>query len=222
MLPCIQKGFIMPKKELLDPRKMPSQVRSRKTMTAIYDAAAYIFAETGYAEATTDQIAQKAGVSIGTLYNYFPGKEAILHGLWEKHMQEIKTLTQQVDQDIRKQGFVDRSIIPGLLYLILELVSHERIQNRLFISQVGLPDTFIQKRMELRLYMESAMEAIFRDFVNVRIKNSKVGVHILWATVMAVIHDYILSDSEEIKPEELIDELGDMMGRYVFTDDTGR
>ena len=206
-------------KEMLDVRKMPSQERSRKTMAAIYEAAANIFASSGYAEATTDQIAQRAGVSIGTLYNYFPSKESILYGLWEKHVQEIKTIVQHVDQDIRKQGFVDRKIIPILLHLVLELISYERLQNRLFVSPIGLPEGILQKRRELGLYIEAAMEAIFRDFANVRIRNPKIGVHILLATVQAVIHDYVLSNSEEIKPEALIDELGDMMDRYVFTDD---
>ena len=206
-------------KEMLDVRKMPSQERSRKTMAAIYEAATNIFASSGYAEATTDQIAQRAGVSIGTLYNYFPSKESILYGLWEKHVQEIKTIVQHVDQDIRKQGFVDRNIIPILLHLVLELISYERLQNRLFVSPIGLPEGILQKRRELGLYIESAMEAVFRDFANVRIRNPKIGVHILWATVQAVIHDYILSNSEEIKPEELIDELGDMLARYVFADD---
>jgi AcrR family transcriptional regulator len=207
-------------KEMLDLRKMPSQERSRKTMAAIYEAAANIFASSGYAETTTDQIAQRAGVSIGTLYNYFSSKESILYGLWEKHVQEIKAIVQQVDQDIRKQGFVDRNIIPILLHLVLELISYERLQNRLFVSPIGLPEGILQKRRELGLYIESAMESIFRDFANVRIRNPKIGVHILLATVQAVIHDYVLSNSEEIKPEALIDELGDMMGRYVFTDET--
>lgn len=209
----------MPGKEMLDLRKMPSQERSRKTMAAIYEAAADIFANTGYVETTTDQIAEKAGVSIGTLYNYFSGKEAILNGLWERYANEIKAIVQKTDQDIRQQGFFDRSTIPILLRIALELVSYEKVQNRLFISQIGLPDTIIQKRRELGLYMESTMEAVFRNFSNVRVRNPQIGVHIIWATVQAVFHDYILSVSNEIKPEELIDELSDMMGRYIFADD---
>jgi AcrR family transcriptional regulator len=219
MLSRSQKGPVMPKKELLEPRKMPSQERSRKTMAAVYESAAHIFVNVGYAEATTDQIAEKAGVSIGTLYNYFSGKEAILNGLWEQHMNEIKAAVQEVDQNIRRQSFIDRNIVPVLLNLVLEIVSYERLGNRLFVSPVGLPEAFLQKRRELGIYIESAMEAVFRDFANVRIRNPKIGVHILWATVQAVIHDYILSNSEEIKPEELIDELGDMLARYVFADD---
>jgi AcrR family transcriptional regulator len=209
----------MSEKELLEPRTMPSQERSRKTMAAIYEAAAHIFAGIGYAEATTDQIAERAGVSIGTLYHYFPGKEAILYGLWERHRDEITTITQQVDQDIRRQGFVDRGIVPVLMHLVLELVSYENVQNRLFVSPIGLPETILQKRRELGLYIESAMESIFRDFADVRIRDPKIGVHIIWATVQAVVHDYILLDSNEIKPEDLVAELSDMLSRYIFADD---
>ena len=209
----------MSEKELLEPRKVPSQERSRKTMATIYEAAAHIFAEIGYAEATTDQIAERAGVSIGTLYHYFPGKEAVLYGLWEKHEHEIKTIVQQVERDIRRQGFVDRGIVPILMHLVLELVSYENVQNRLFVSPIGLPDTIHQKRRELGLYIESAMEAVLRDVANVRIWNPKIGVHIIWATVQAVVHDYVLLPSDEIKKEDLISELSDMLSRYVFTDD---
>jgi AcrR family transcriptional regulator len=209
----------MPGRELLEPRKIPSQERARKTMAAIYESAAHVFVSIGYTEATTDQIAERAGVSIGTLYNYFSSKEAILYGLWEQHMREIKTITQKVDQDIRRQGFIDRSVIPVLLNIVMDLVGYDRLPNRLFISQIGLPETIIQKRRELGLYIESTMEAIFHDFANVRIRNPKIGVHIIWATVQAVVHDYILSVSDEIKSEALIDELADMMSRYVFIDD---
>ena len=203
---------------MLEPRKIPSQERSRKTMAAIYEAATDIFVNTGYAEATTDQIAEKAGVSIGTLYNYFPGKEAILYGLWEKYMQEIKAITQQTEQNIRKKSFFDRTTVPILLNIALELVSYENVQNRLFVSPIGLPEAILQKRRELGLYMESTMEAVFHDFTNVRVKNPKIGVHIIWATVQAVFHDYILSVSDEIKPEDLITELSDMLSRYIFDD----
>jgi AcrR family transcriptional regulator len=207
------------KDNVLSPRKVPSQERSRKTMAAICKVAANVFSNVGYAETTTEEIAAKAGVSIGTLYHYFSGKEAILYALWEQHEIEIKSLVQQIDQDIRRQGFVNRGIVPILLHLVLELVSHERERNRLFISQIGLPETIIQKRRNLGLYIESAMESIFRDFANVRIRNPRVGLHIIWATVQAVIHDYILSASDHIKPEELIDEFSDMMSRYVFADE---
>lgn len=213
---------MMPGKDVQEPRKLPSQERSRKTMAEIYRAAAHIFSSTGYAEATTEQIAAQAGVSIGTLYHYFSGKEAILNGLWEQHVNEIKTIVEQIDKDVRRQGFVNRHIIPILLHMVLEIISYERVRNRLFISPVGLPEDILQKRRELSLHIESSIEAVFRDFVNVRIRNPKVGVHIIWATVQAVVHDFLLSNTGEIKTEMLVAELSDMMSRYVFADDGER
>jgi len=209
----------MSKTAMLEPRKIPSQKRSRETVAAIYEAAIHVFTEIGFAEATTEQIAEKAGVSIGTLYNYFINKEAILHGLWETYEKDIRVVTQTTDKLIRDQGCFDRRTLPILMNIALDLVSHEKLQNRIFISQIGLPETIIQKRRALGIYMESVMEAVLRDFSNVRIKNPKIGVHIIWTTTQAVFHDYILSVSDEIKPEEFVAELGDMMGRYIFVDD---
>ena len=62
---------------MYSPRKRPRQARAVATVTAILDAAARILTEHGYAAASTNRIAERAGVSIGSLYEYFPGKEAI-------------------------------------------------------------------------------------------------------------------------------------------------
>ena len=59
------------------PRKRPRQARAIATVTAILDAAARILTEENYAAASANRIAERAGVSIGSLYEYFPGKEAV-------------------------------------------------------------------------------------------------------------------------------------------------
>lgn len=71
------------------PRKSPSQVRSQETVEAVLDAAAHTFSEHGFAAATTNSIAEKAGVSIGSLYQYFPNKLAILEALRERHVKRL-------------------------------------------------------------------------------------------------------------------------------------
>jgi AcrR family transcriptional regulator len=65
----------------LQPRKVPRQGRSRTTVTAILDACACRLVRGGYAGLTTNHIAERAGVSIGTLYEYFPNREAIVAAL---------------------------------------------------------------------------------------------------------------------------------------------
>lgn len=67
------------------PRKLPQQARSRATVDRIVTAAAHIFAEEGYG-ATTDRIAQAAQVSVGSLYQYFPNKDALVLELATRHL----------------------------------------------------------------------------------------------------------------------------------------
>ena len=65
----------------IEPRKRPSQARSAATVDAILDAAARILGSEGLVGLNTNAVAQVAGVSVGSLYQYFPGKEAILSEL---------------------------------------------------------------------------------------------------------------------------------------------
>ncbi len=71
----------------LKPRRTPVQGRSRETVDAVLDAAAQVFERYGYAAGTTNRIAERAGVSVGSLYQYFPNKDAILVALTERHLE---------------------------------------------------------------------------------------------------------------------------------------
>jgi AcrR family transcriptional regulator len=68
----------------LNPRKRPVQLRSTETVRIILEAAARILEERGFAGYTTNAVAELAGVSVGTLYQYFPGKEALTVALIER------------------------------------------------------------------------------------------------------------------------------------------
>ena len=70
-------------------RKLPTQERAQRTIETIFDATAQIVDESGEASLTTNKIAQKAGFSIGTLYQYFPTKEAILLALIHRGRRQV-------------------------------------------------------------------------------------------------------------------------------------
>jgi len=75
------------------PRTIPTQERSRETVDALLDATEEVARRVGFDEATTKEIAQRAGVSAGTLYRYFPSKEALLAAVvnrqWEAGLREF-------------------------------------------------------------------------------------------------------------------------------------
>ena len=76
----------------LKPRRKPTQERSRETVEAILEAAAQVFERHGYAAGTTNRIAERAGVSIGSLYQYFPNKDAIVVELMRRHLDELEEI----------------------------------------------------------------------------------------------------------------------------------
>lgn len=80
------------------PRKRPVQKRSRATVEAILGAATRILEEQGLTGFNTNAVAERAGVSIGSLYQYFPGKDAILVALMEQGMMMFsENLSQAID-----------------------------------------------------------------------------------------------------------------------------
>lgn len=73
----------------LEPRKSPRQTRSAVTVDAIFEAAIQVLLSDGPARLTTTRVARRAGVSVGTLYQYFPNKRALLFATLERHLAMI-------------------------------------------------------------------------------------------------------------------------------------
>jgi AcrR family transcriptional regulator len=101
----------MARKPATNPRKSASQERSRLTVEALLEATARVLMKEGYDRASTNKIAAVAGVSIGSLYQYFPTKEALVAAVIDRHMQEmmqtvrdalVKVATRPVDVAARE------------------------------------------------------------------------------------------------------------------------
>lgn len=79
---------------VVDARKMPRQARSRALVEAILDATARILVEDGFTRTTTNRVAERAGVSIGSLYQYFPSREALVAAVARRHSEQLKTMLE--------------------------------------------------------------------------------------------------------------------------------
>jgi AcrR family transcriptional regulator len=78
-----------PVPQSLKPRKSPIQARSGATVEAVHEAAIQVLLADGLAKFTTTRVADRAGVSVGTLYQYFPNKQALLFAILSRHFEEI-------------------------------------------------------------------------------------------------------------------------------------
>lgn len=85
---------------ILEPRKSPVQARSTVSVDAILDATIQILLSLGKERLTTTRVALRAGVSVGTLYQYFPNKSALLQAALKRHLNEI---TEAVERVCREQ-----------------------------------------------------------------------------------------------------------------------
>src|ERR1700732_128934 len=85
----------MAQKLQTSPRKSASQERSRATVDALLEATTRVLIKEGYDRASTNRIAEVAGVSIGSLYQYFPSKEALVAAVIDRHTQNISEVTRE-------------------------------------------------------------------------------------------------------------------------------
>ena len=91
----------MPPRAHTLPRKNATQARSKATVDAILEATARILVKEGYDHASTNKVAEAAGVSIGSLYQYFPSKEELVAALIERHMDEMTCVVAEAAVRLR-------------------------------------------------------------------------------------------------------------------------
>lgn len=184
----------------LEPRKRPSQSRSRDTVAAILDAAAQVFAKSGYAAATTNHIARRAGVSIGSLYEYFPGKDALLVALTERHVDEAeRELTVEL-RALAGSALPLERVVERLVRAMVDLHARDPGLHRVLFEQAPLP-------AHLRARIAGLEEAMARAVAQLLVRHgiaaadattaARMGVQVMESlTHRLVLHEVVESGRE--------------------------
>jgi AcrR family transcriptional regulator len=119
-------------------RRQPKQARSQQRVDHLLNVAALVFEEVGYAAATTNAIAARAGVPIGSLYQFFPNKEAVMDALVERYLDELQQVVFVLEKNLPITILLDRIIDQlarfheshaGFRVLFLEVNVEHRIQS---------------------------------------------------------------------------------------------
>lgn len=114
----------------LKPRKSPAQARSRATCEAIVEAAARIVAERGLAGFNTNAVAERAGVSIGSLYQYFPNKDALMVALIARQQEQQAARLEAAAEAIA------RAPIAEIIRILVRAAMHHHREDALFASAI--------------------------------------------------------------------------------------
>ena len=88
---------------VLEPRKSPVQARSAASVDAILEATIQVLLSAGKERLTTTRVAARAGVSVGTLYQYFPNKSALLQAALKRHLDEVIEAVERVCREQKGQ-----------------------------------------------------------------------------------------------------------------------
>jgi AcrR family transcriptional regulator len=171
------------------PRKSPSQERSRRTVNRILDAATRIFHEQGYTDATTNDIADEADVSVGSLYQYFPNKDALLVALTQRHIATTTTDLTNLLLDLPR----DSDIETTFRIVVDFLVSQHDLDDLHLLVMHQAPRTH-----DINLALEHAkshlVELTSQILSNEITDSRKQGLvaRMVVATIDAAVHDVIL------------------------------
>ncbi len=192
-------------------RKAARQRRSKETVDAILEAAAHILAARGFEGATTNAVAERAGVSIGSLYQYFPNKAALVRALNEQHTHEILEGLRARLREVRGAPLpeVVRAMVGGM-------VEAHRVNPRLHRVLVAEEDR-VNARTETRR-VEAEVAALLKAFLDerqdLRPLDTELGAFILVQTVEAITHGAVL-DRPEVLGEALVEETCRLLLGYL-------
>ena len=163
-----------------EPRKTPVQARSTVTVEAISEATIQVLLSEGAGRLTTTRVAQRAGVSVGTLYQYYPNKQSLLFAVLENHLDGViatveeacarachKPLAEMVKATV--EAFVDAKMERADISVALYLVAVE----------IGGPA--LVKRMNQR--SRKALEAMLQTASDIKAPPDKLCIEIMLAAM---------------------------------------
>ncbi|MFE4857619.1 TetR/AcrR family transcriptional regulator [Streptomyces sp. NPDC056670] len=196
----------------LQPRKQPRQVRAELTRQRILDAAARVFAEHGYAAGTTNRIAERARVSIGSLYQYYPNKDAILVELLTRHLDAgMAALSRHQDEPSPKsiEGVMRRQVRSAI-----ENHRDDPQLLRVMFEQGPRAPELLARVAQHELRHIAHTRRLLRGHPEVRVADLDVAARLVVSTVEMVVHR-MMAGPGRIDIAHLEDELVTMLTRYL-------
>lgn len=194
-------------------RKQPKQQRSQKMVEALIDATGRAIVEQGLAHASTNHIAALAGVSIGSLYQYFDGRDALLEALLDRMSRDLTGLI-----DVRIGPLLDadvRTTVHGLLSSVFAFMQQdeglylELARNWHLLHSMRVVDLLERHMFEIcRLYL-------LRHLDQFRLGNPHAVLFVIINSTLMTMIRYLSQPNSHLRKDEIIDSLSDMLAAYM-------
>lgn len=194
----------------ITPRKTPAQERSRLTVDAIIQAATYILIKVGWDGLTTNAIAERAGVNIGSLYQFFPNKEAVIAELQRRHAAATRS-------DLRKalETLSDQPSLREVLTRIIEmLVNEHRVAPAVHKAiEEELPRT-VRFQPEGREQLQEQILEFLKPFMK-NVPDPDLAIYLISVAAESIIHNVTADRPEFFEHPSLVSELVTLLENYL-------
>jgi len=203
----------MPRPTAPRPRKRPVQARSQATVDAILEAAARILVRGGYGAFTTNRVADVAGVSVGSLYQYFPNKESLLGELKTRHIADLErgldaVLAQLGDGPLPE--IVAAVIAAHVAAHLVDPALHRVLSTE--VPQLGKHDAAhaFEQRTATRVH---ALLASRRH--EIAVADLDLATYLLMRTVEATIHEAVVERPHDLASGAITREVTRLLLNYL-------
>lgn len=206
----------MARRPLTNPRKHASQARSRATVDALIEATARILVKESFDRASTNRIAEEAGVSIGSLYQYFPSKEALVAAVIDRHHEELMQVAHRVLAKVAALPL--EQAVRALVTVAMEAHRIDPKLHRVLAEQI--PRTGKLKHVE---GFRRENYALFRTYLEghrgeIRAVDLKLAAFVCVTSIEALTHTAVLHHPEVLAEQAtvtLVDEATRLIVRYL-------
>ena len=198
------------------PRK-PKQERAQFTYDAILEATAQVLARHGWAKCSTNRIAQVAGVSIGTLYEYFSNKEAILEVLFDRHISAGESL---MAESLSTMGNPLEMPLSEIICLLVDgyISLHEQdpVLHRRLSSEVPIPPAIEARVTKIQTHLIDTIATLLTFHPEASVSSPPLSARLVVDTVDTLTHRWIVdADNTPMPSDHLRDALIAMLTQYV-------
>ena len=203
-------------------RKMPTQARAQATVETIFEATARIVGNEGEAALTTNRIASEAGFSIGTLYQYFPSKEAVVLAMVQRRRDRIQEDIQRLLDRALASGQPVRAAVRDMLRLLVAAFGGSSAGQRRFLRMAWRLDHQDPVTQALREGAErqamALSELVCQQAAPAVRPPSPARMFVLSRAVMGAIRSACLEDSPLLGSAPFEDELERLVWGLLRTD----
>lgn len=199
---------------VLEPRKSPVQARSAASVDAILEATLQVLLLVGKERLTTTRVALRAGVSVGTLYQYFPNKSALLQAALKRHMDAVAEAVERACEAQRGEALLSMGTAVIRAYLQAKLADG-RASVALYAVSSDVDGVAVVAEVSARV--ARAMVAMWKTSCEPLGKSPELITAVLRAAMAGVSRMLLESGAPEEQFGDLQDELIALAGAYLET-----